>query len=140
MASSKEYAYAIKGNKLTLVEKYHSGGESGLNYTYDADVGIELPRGIGNWKSPRSNVTDGLHIEYTISPGDSIKDESSEIPVPNYLAKSLIYYIKAKFSEQEKDIEAREYYMKLFYKGIEKYNNARIYGARRVSPGNHRIG
>jgi len=139
MASQKEYAYAIKGNKLSLLEKDYSGGETGLNYSYTPNSGLDLPKGVGSWKSPLSSVTNGIEIEYTSVAGENLSDESSEIPVSDYLAKALIYYIKARLSEVEKDFKTREYYMKQFYKGIEKNNNAKIYGARRVSPGNHRI-
>lgn len=137
MASQKEYAYSIKGNKLNLLEKDYSGGETGLNYTYSK--GLDLPKGVGSWKSPLSDVTNGIEIEYTSSSSSSIVDESSDLPVSDYLAKALVYYIKARLSEGEKDFQTREYYMKQFYKCIEKNNNAKIYGARRISPGNHRI-
>ena len=65
MASSKEYAYFIKGNKIALVEKDFTGTGSGLNYTYNAADGIELPSGGGKWKSPISDVTNGIQSEYT---------------------------------------------------------------------------
>tara|TARA_R110002012_G_scaffold160408_1_gene322196 strand:+ start:31 stop:825 length:795 start_codon:yes stop_codon:yes gene_type:complete len=65
MASSKEYAYFIKGNKISLVEKDYTGNGSGLNYTYNAADGIDLPSGGGTWKSPLSAVADGIQIEYT---------------------------------------------------------------------------
>jgi len=65
MAASKEYAYFIKGNKLSLVERDFSGTGSGLNYTYSAADGIELPSGGGTWKSPLTSVTNGIQIEYT---------------------------------------------------------------------------
>jgi|21_taG_2_1085346.scaffolds.fasta_scaffold00523_5 hypothetical protein len=147
MAESKKYAYFIKGGKLGLVESSTSEG-TGLEY---AD---EYPRvtpgsrtsglsavisGFDGWVSPKADLTNGIEIEYTSVAGENLSDESSEIPVSDYLAKALIYYIKARLSEAEKDFQTREYYMKQFYKGIEKNNNAKIYGARRVSPGNHRI-
>jgi len=137
MPSQKEYAYAIKGNRLILVERDFTGVQNGQTL---AAPSVDLPRGYGQWRSPQESVTGGLEIEYTISPGATIKDESSEIPVPDYLAKALVYYIKAKLTEGEKDFKTREYYMKQFYKMLEKHSNAKIYGARRISPGNHRIG
>tara|TARA_R110000824_G_scaffold401073_1_gene610562 strand:- start:42 stop:812 length:771 start_codon:yes stop_codon:yes gene_type:complete len=65
MASSKEYAYFIKGNKISLVEKDFSGSGSGLNYTYRSGGGIDIPSGGGTWKSPLSSVTDGIQLEYS---------------------------------------------------------------------------
>ena len=136
MASQKEYAYAIKGNKLSLFEKDYSGVQNGQTISAP---NVELPRGSGNWKSPQSDVTEGIEIEFTSSSVGNLVDESSEIPLPEYLAKVLIYYIKAKLMEVEKDFQAREYYMKQFYKGLEKHNKAKIHGARRMSRGSHRI-
>jgi len=62
MATSKEYAYYIKGNKLAIVQKdwTFSGGQTitqpGLN-----DVG---QTGALLWKSPKDSVADGLEIQY----------------------------------------------------------------------------
>ena len=61
MATSKEYAYYVKGNKIALVQKdwTFSGGQTlsqpGLN-----DLGTI---GALLWKSPIEDITDGLEIE-----------------------------------------------------------------------------
>ena len=66
MATSKEYAYYVKGNKIALVQKdwTFSGGQTlsqpGLN-----DLGTI---GALLWKSPIEDITDGLEIEYVYSP------------------------------------------------------------------------
>jgi len=66
MATSKEYAYYIKGNKLAVVQKdwTFSGGQTlsqpGLN-----DLGAA---GALLWKSPKESITDGLELEYVYSP------------------------------------------------------------------------
>ena len=76
MASSKEYAYYIKGNKLSLVQKdlvFSSGqtlSQPGLN-----DLGIA---GRLLWKSPKESVTDGLEIQYVHSP-DYFINETEDV-------------------------------------------------------------
>jgi len=66
MATSKEYAYYIKGNKVAIVQKdwTFSGGQTlsqpGLN-----DLGAQ---GALLWKSPKESITDGLELQYVYSP------------------------------------------------------------------------
>ena len=66
MATSKEYAYYIKGNKVAIVQKdwTSSGGQTlsqpGLN-----DLGAQ---GALLWKSPKESITDGLEMQYVYSP------------------------------------------------------------------------
>ena len=66
MATSKEYAYFLKGNKLAIVQKDYTFS-GGLNYTYDDD-GLGIGTGGGLWKSPKEDATNGLEIEYAYSP------------------------------------------------------------------------
>ena len=66
MATSKEYAYYITGNKVAIVQKdwTFSGGQTlsqpGLN-----DLGAQ---GALLWKSPIETIADGLEIQYAYSP------------------------------------------------------------------------
>ena len=72
MATSKEYAYYIKGNKVAIVQKdwTSSGGQTlsqpGLN-----DLGAQ---GALLWNSPKESITDGLELQYVYSPQYSIPD------------------------------------------------------------------
>ena len=66
MATSKEYAYYIKGNKLAIVQKdYTSSGGQTLSQPGLNDLG-----GVGAlfWKSPKESITDGLEIQYVHTP------------------------------------------------------------------------
>ena len=66
MATRREYAYYLKGDKIALIEKEMSWGDGqtlerpGLN-----DVGST---GNIKWVSPTASVVDALEIEYTYSP------------------------------------------------------------------------
>ena len=62
MASSKSYAYYLRGNQIALVQE---------DLTSD-----------GRWKSPVTAITDGLEIEYAYSPRyriNDIEDKSTAI-------------------------------------------------------------
>ena len=136
MATRKEYAYQIKGSRLALLEKDVTTGDDGLNYTYTAGDGIDVPSGAVAYKSPLANVVDGLEIEFVYTPEflDG-GDEASTIDLPSYLCKALVCYVKAKVSEDSRDIEGKEYYIREFRKMIEKHESAKIAGPRRVMPG-----
>ena len=217
MATSREYAYQIKGNKIEILEKDVTSGDNGLNYTYTAGDGINIPSSGVQYKSPLVDVTDGLEIEYAYSPEyhindlddtkaitayteasgllsmtvasmsataddwllitgserwnglhqvsatisgqttivfktkynggavtesstlytdiDVLNDESDTIDLPPYLSRALVYYVKGKAAEDGKDLEAKEYFMREFRKMVEKYQNAKVAGPRRIMPG-----
>ena len=66
---------------------------------------------------------------------NSLEDESSTIDLPEYLAKALVYYVKAKMAEDRMDMDAKEYFMREFRRILEKHENSRIWGSRRIFPG-----
>tara|TARA_R100000458_G_scaffold59704_1_gene71254 strand:+ start:274 stop:1323 length:1050 start_codon:yes stop_codon:yes gene_type:complete len=72
---------------------------------------------------------------YIVTDIDVLNDESDEVWVNNYLAKAVVYYVKAKLAEDTMDIEAKEYFMKEFRKIVEKNESAKIYGPRIVTSG-----
>jgi hypothetical protein len=66
MATSKEYAYYLKGNKVAIVQKdYTSSGGQTLSQPGLNDLGNI---GALYWKSPKESITDGLEIQYVYSP------------------------------------------------------------------------
>ena len=67
MATSKEYSYFIKGDKVAIVQRDYDYSD-GLNYTYNSEDGLGIGTGNGLWKSPTESITNGIEIEYTYSP------------------------------------------------------------------------
>ena len=58
MASAKEYAYYIEGNKVAIIER-----DTAFDNNVDSkEYGPGVVR--SNFKSPQSSVTDGLEIKY----------------------------------------------------------------------------
>lgn len=68
-----------------------------------------------------------------------LNDETDTIDLPEYLAKALVYYVKAKVAEDQRDIELKEYLMREFRKMVEKQESSKIWGARLVVPASNAI-
>ena len=134
--SINEYAYFIRGNKFAIVQKDFTGVQSGQTL---ASPSIDLPSGGGVWKSPLQDVSDGIQIEYAYSPGAGLKDETDTLDLEPYLAKALICYVKARLAEDTGNIEVKEYMMREFNKMVEKHNNAKVWGPRKIMSGPNAI-
>ena len=75
MATSKEYAYYLKGNKVAIVQKdYTSSGGQTLSQPGLNDLGNI---GALYWKSPKESITDGLELQYVYSPFYNYQNTSS---------------------------------------------------------------
>ena len=70
---------------------------------------------------------------------DALNDEADAIDLPEYLAKGLVYYVKAKIAEDQRDIELKEYFMREFRMMVEKQESSKIWGARLVVPASNAI-
>ena len=76
---------------------------------------------------------------YNSASFDILEDESDTIDLPEYLAKALVYYVKAKIAEDQRDMEAKEYYLREFRAIVEKHESSKSWSARKVMPGVHSI-
>ena len=133
MANLKQYAYFLKGNKIAIVENDITPENDPTSRDYGPDINKS------QWKSPRATISNGLELEYAYSPEDEITDESSTIPLPSYLAKALVDYVRHKMLEDAGELEMSMFYRVEFQKKIEKYENSKVAGPRRVIPGGHAI-
>ena len=70
---------------------------------------------------------------------DALNDETDTIDLPEYLAKGLVYYVKAKVAEDRGEIEQKEYNMREFRRILEKHESSKIKGPRVMIPGGHGI-
>ena len=237
MASKRDYAYYIKGNKIAIIERGIGSGVCSLSgysnqTTCEAAGGTwtenAVSRDDGEWMSPIATVADGLEIQYAYSPEyfiestdvstttvsgwdqdndgnfrlratggtdwtsspnlssvtyivlrnagrwnglhkvssvtnnrivtatkaststsetlfeetpelyyavDVLGDEADTIDLPEYLAKALVYYVKAKIAEDQGDMEKMGYNEVQFRALMNRYENSRIWGSRRIAPG-----
>ena len=112
--------YKIKGRNIELLEQ---------------DI-------YGYWVTPLSNKTAGLKVEYSYRakfldpnddtewdiPTDGTLDESAKVDLPESLAKALVCYVKARFFEDEGNIEMKEYFMHQFQKMIDTHEITKTSG------------
>ena len=70
---------------------------------------------------------------------DALDNDDSVLDIPDYLSRALVNYVKARMLEDQLNLEGKEYFMAEFRKMIEKYNNTRIAGIRKIAPGSHAI-
>ena len=76
---------------------------------------------------------------YIISDVNVMEDEDFDLDVSPYLAKAVVYYLKAKMAEDKRDFKSKEYFMKQFKELVEKKQSANIWGPRVIVPGSGSI-
>tara|TARA_X000001388_G_C2231075_1_gene123171 strand:+ start:1698 stop:2789 length:1092 start_codon:yes stop_codon:yes gene_type:complete len=71
---------------------------------------------------------------YILTDVDVLNDEGDEIDVPSYLSKALVCYVKARLAEDQMNMEAKEYYMRMFREKLEKHDTSRVWGKKAMMP------
>ena len=93
MASKRDYAYYIKGNKIAIIEQGIGSGICSLsgysNQTTCVAAGgtwteNAVSRDDGKWMSPIATVTDGLEIQYAYSPEYRINQVATTVACDRY--------------------------------------------------------
>ena len=106
-------------NKITINDLSGAYESAAAALTTDADDTVD----IYNAFYEQITVYEGIEV---------LEDESFELDLTDYQAQAVVYYVKAKMSEDMKDIEGREYFMRLFKKQIEKGSDSMKKGVYRV--------
>ena len=125
------YILLRNANEFTGVHKIRSyqsnerTEESGTTMVLDTIYGGNAQ---GSWSALNANAM----LYYGVN---MIVDETDDIPVPEYLSKAVVYYVKAKLMEDMGKFEEREYFLREFRKSVEKHESSRIAGPRRVMTG-----
>lgn len=157
-----EYAYSpnyrINDESVVVSATSYDESGTGLLKLYDSDNGFPASglthiviSGSNKWdglhkvnndaalgwmiletKYNGSAVTEGFTVYTDVS---ALSDESSEIDVSPYLAKALVYYVKAKLAEDQMNIEVKEYMMREFRRMLEKHESSKVAGPRMIMPG-----
>ena len=78
MADSKQYGYYIEGNKIAIVEKDVSFDNDPNSKDYGPGANLS------QYKSPLSDVTDGLQLQYTYAPTYRVNDLDDTIAISAY--------------------------------------------------------
>ena len=69
----------------------------------------------------------------------TVGDPHSFLPVDDYFAQALVYYVKARLAEDQGNIEGKEYFMREFKAKLSQGADSRISGKRTLNPGIHAI-
>ena len=94
--------------------------------------------------SAQSNATVhlfGMHRDfcYFLTDVDVLNNESDELPVPPYLERAMVDYMRARIAEDQGELEMKEYYLKEFRKKVEQHESSKIRGFRGAVAGPHAI-
>ena len=115
-----ENADRFNGLHKTITKDAHNGGTNNkikLETKYYGSSSLSELSGIGD-------------LYYNVSP---FIDESFDVDLPDYLCKAIVWYLKARQSDDQRDIEGYEYYMARFRKQIEEFKAIRHPGHKMVS-------
>ena len=110
-----------------------AGKWNGLHKVKAAGTGyITLYTKCSDSSTVQQTFEETIDLYYNV---DVLNDESDTIDIPEYLAKALVYYVKGKISEDQMDLEGKEYYMREFRRILEKHESSKIWGSRVMVPG-----
>ena len=132
--------YTVTTNSYIVLR--NAGKYNGLHKVQEVSSATGTNNVLKLWTKVPGGSTSYVSFEEQITIYTNVaalEDESSIIQVPPYLAKALVYYVKARVQEDGMDIEGKEYNMKQFRSMVEKHNNTRVSGLRIISPGAHAI-
>ena len=114
-----KYYFPIDGEVKSFDEELtldvHEGSAGALTAEAAADNNITLAKIEHESIKIRTDV-------------DVLNDENDEIDLTSYQSKALVYYLKGKMAEDVGDMEAREYFLRLFKKQLEKERSGRKRG------------
>jgi len=130
--------------KVTSITEVDGGAESaqkaylGTKYFLNQEDDIdEWQTGDSHWATDTSVFPYRMKYDpcYITTNIDLLNDEADTIDLPEYLAKALVYYVKAKMAEDQGDMERMQYNEVKFRALMNRYENSRIWGSRRIAPG-----
>ena len=129
--AADKYIVLKKAGKFNGLHKIHS-----LSNNTGTNNKITLTTKYSGSEAAWTTFEETPELYYAV---DVLNDESDTIDLPEYLAKALVYYVKAKISEDQMDLEGKEYYMREFRRILEKHESSKIWGSRVMIPGNSAI-
>ena len=125
--------YALAADKYIVLKK--AGRFNGLHkiHSLTNNTGtnnkIILTTKYSGSESAWTDFEETPELYYAV---DVLGDESDEIDLPEYLAKALVYYVRAKVAEDRGELEQKEYNMREFKRLLERNESSKIWGARRI--------
>tara|TARA_R100000655_G_scaffold13520_2_gene30535 strand:+ start:16405 stop:17505 length:1101 start_codon:yes stop_codon:yes gene_type:complete len=116
------------------------------NETFDEELTLDVHEGTGGALSTEAAADTNItlaKIEHEVikirTNIDVLNDEDDEVDVNRYQARAIVDFVKAKMAEDAGQIDMKEYYMKEFYKKMEKNESSKKRGIRTIVSGAHGI-
>ena len=129
--AADKYIVLRKAGKFNGLHKIHSiSNNTGTNNK------ITLTTKYSGSESAWTNFEETPELYYAV---DVLNNEADTIHLPEYLAKGLVYYVKAKVAEDNGELEQKEYFMREFRRILEKHESSKVRGPRVMIPGSHGI-
>jgi hypothetical protein len=114
-----------------------AGKWNGLHKVKEAGTGyITLYTKCSDSATVQQAFEETVDLYYNV---DVLNNENDTIDLPVYLSKALVYYVKARLSEDARDLEGKEYYMREFRRMVEKHQSSLVKTGRFMSSGAHAI-
>ena len=108
-----------------------AGRFNGLHKVKAAGVGyITLYTRYSGSATVQKAFEEAPEFYYNIS---VLEDESFDIDLPDYMCKAIVWYLKAREADDQRDIQSYEYYMARFRKQLEEFKAIRHPGPKMVS-------
>ena len=126
-------ALSSDGTTVTVDNNYYSDTTTSGELASIAATLTAETFSSGDLFIPQVLLSEGAYID--VQEVNVMKDESFELDLPDYLALSIEYYLRAKLFESLGEIERKVYFMKEFRKQIEKHDSSRQWGARMIASG-----
>jgi hypothetical protein len=98
----------------------------------DLGEGVEYDADIQTASSDELVLFQAHRDSMIVRKATVMEDESFDLDISDYQAQAVVYYLKAKLAEDMRDMEGREYFLRLFRKQMEKSSSARKKGPYRV--------
>ena len=128
--AADKYIVLRKAGRFNGLHKIHS-----LSNNTGTNNKITLTTKYSGSESAWTNFEETPELYYAV---DVLSDEGDTIDLPEYLAKALVFYVKARLAE-DNDPGKKDYFMKEYYRILEKHESSKVWGARMVSPGPNAI-
>ena len=114
--------YVVVDSSSATTSSTGLGTEYSAAAAFDAKSGLSV---VNIYKAYRD-------FAYVLTDVNTLNDESDEIDLPDYLAKALVYYVKAKLAEDRNELDVKEYNMREFKRLLEKNESSKVWGARKI--------
>jgi hypothetical protein len=121
MANYYDYRYYIDGRNIAILQNAQD-----ISYDPYIDYGDEL------YVTPQTSDSSGILLKYTVVIS-APSDEETAIGVDRFLARAIVYYVKAKLVE-DTDKRLFEWNMREFNKLVQRQRRRKIGSPRINSP------